>query len=157
MESLKKPAVVESQNVLLIGNNPAEIGSILDKLNDISFLKIYPEIAFDLSSALQRLTHFHPNFIFIDDNLDRDKLYQAVHRFSLNRKTKDVPIIILKNSNYKETVASTSILDYILKQNLSPEALYSMLKNSQKFRKTQLYLYQTYRKRKRSVLGTKRN
>jgi len=156
MESVKNSTDQESQNVLLIGNNPAEIGSILDKLNDISFLRINPEIAFDLPSALQRLTHFQPNFILIDDNLGRDKLYQAVHRFSLNRKTKEVPIIILKNSNYKETVGSTSILDYVLKHNLSSEALYNMLKNSQKFRRTQLYLYQTYRKRKRVLLGVKK-
>ncbi len=153
METVKNPVIQEALRVLLVGNNPIEIGSILDKLNDISILKVIPEIAFDISSALQRLRHFQPNFILIDDNLDREKLFETVHRFSLNRKTKDVPIAILKNSNYKETVPSASVLDYILKQNLSPIILYNALQNSEKFRRTQISLYQTYRRRKRTLLG----
>ena len=52
MEFVKKPIIEESLNVLLIGNNPMEMGLILDKLSNISFFKVIPEIAFDLSSAL---------------------------------------------------------------------------------------------------------
>jgi len=157
METVKNPFIQEALNVLLVGNNPIEMGFILDKLDDISVLKVIPEIAFDISSALERLKHFQPNFILIDDNLDREKLFETVRRFSLNRKTKEVPIAILKNSNYKDTVPSASVLDYILKQNLSPVLLYNVLRNSQKFRRTQLSLYQTYRKRKRTLLGYRKS
>ncbi len=62
---------LESLNVLLIGNNPMELGIVLEKLNQVRTQKIITEIAFDLKSILERLIRFNPNFIFIDDNIGR--------------------------------------------------------------------------------------
>jgi CheY-like chemotaxis protein len=128
-------------NVLLIGNNPMELGTVLDKLNEVRAQKIITEIAFDLRSILERLMRFNPNFIFIDDNIGRQKLQETLKQLSSNRKTKDIPITVLKNSNYEEAFGASSILDYLLKQNLSADALYNTVKNSLRFRRTQLYLY----------------
>lgn len=139
-------------NILLIGNNPIEMSSVLEKLKQVRGQRIITEIAFDLKSILQRLMRFNPNFIFIDDNIGKNELMETVKSLSSNKKTKDVPITVLKNSNYHESLASSSILDYLLKQNLSPEDLYKTLKNSLRFRRTQLYLYQAYRKRKDQLM-----
>lgn len=139
-------------NVLLIGNNPIEMSSVLEKLKQVRGQRIITEIAFDLRSILERLLRFNPNFIFIDDNIGRNELAQTVQSLSANKKTKDIPITVLKNSNYHESLASSSILDYLLKQNLSPEDLYKTLKNSLRLRKTQLYLYQAYKKRKDQLM-----
>jgi hypothetical protein len=92
------------------------------------------------------------NVLLIGNNPGRSELLVTINALSSNRKTKDIPITVLKNSNYHEAMGSASILDYLLKQNLSPEALYNTLKNSLKFRRTQLYLYQAYRKRKNQLL-----
>jgi hypothetical protein len=78
---------------------------------------------------------------------------ETVKSLSSNKKTKDIPITVLKNSNYQESLASSTILDYLLKQNLSPENLYKTVKNSLRFRRTQLYLYQAYKKRKDLLMG----
>ena len=64
----------DSLNVLLIGNNPMELGTVLDKLKEVRAQKIITEIAFDLRSILERLMRFNPNFIFIDDNIGRLEL-----------------------------------------------------------------------------------
>jgi CheY-like chemotaxis protein len=139
-------------NVLLIGNNPMEMGSILEKLNQVRNQKITTEIAFDLKSILERLIRFSPNFIFIDDNIGRFELQQTVKQLSTNRKTKDIPITVLKSSNYQEAMGASSILDYLLKQNLSAEALYNTVRNSLRFRRTQLYLNKVYKRRKNVIL-----
>jgi DNA-binding response OmpR family regulator len=138
---------LDSLNVLLIGNNPIEMGTVLEKLKQVRTQKIITEIAFDLRSILERLVRFNPNFIFIDDNIGRKELQQAVKQLSSNRKTKDIPITVLKTSNYNEALGSTSIIDYLLKQNLSAEALCNTVKNSLRFRKTQQYLNMVYQKR----------
>ena len=143
---------VEPLHVLLIGNNPIEMGGVLEKLNKIKGQKIITEIAFDLKSILERLMRFRPNFILIDDNIGRSVMMETVNTLSSNSKTKDIPITVLKNSNYQESFVSSSILDYLLKQNLSPEDLYNTVKNSLKLRRTQLYLYQAYKKRKVQLL-----
>jgi hypothetical protein len=97
---------------------------------------------------VERLINFTPNFILIDDNIGRTELARAVTTLSRTRKTKNTPITVLKNSNYHEASPSAGILDYILKQNFSPEALYIAIRNSLKFRRTQLLLYKAYKRRK---------
>ena len=151
-KSLQDRRAAETLNVLLIGNNPIEMGRVLEKLQQVRGHRIITEIAFDLKSILERLMRFRPNFILIDDNIGKNELLITVNELSSNRKTKNIPITVLKNSNYHEAMGSASILDYLLKQNLSPESLYNTVKNSLKFRRTQLYLYQAYRKRKNQLL-----
>jgi CheY-like chemotaxis protein len=145
---LQKRSSAEPVNILLVGNNPIEMGPVLEKLRQVRTRKIITETAFDIQSIVERLVKFHPNFILIDDNIGRDELLQTVNKLSSTRKTKDVPITVLKNSNYRESLASTSIHDYLLKQNLSADALYSTIKNTLRFKRTQRLLYQAYRNRK---------
>ena len=152
METIIQPSKTEPLNILLVGNNPIEMGKVLDNLQRVRGQRIITEIAFDLKSILERLIRFKPNFIFIDDNIGRSELQDTINTLSANKKTQGIPITVLKNSNYHEALGSSSILDYLLKQNLSPEMLYNTLKNSLKVRRTQLYLYQAYQKRKEQLL-----
>ena len=138
----------EPLNVLLIGNNPIDMSKTLEQIKQVRGRKIITEIAFDLRSIVERLMNFSPNFILIDDNIGRAELNQAVETLARTRKTKDIPITVIKNSNYQESSASSGVLDYILKQNFSPESLYNAIRNSLKFRRTQRYLYRAYARRK---------
>lgn len=140
----------EPLNVLLIGNNPIDLTKTLEKINQIHGRRIITEIAFDLRSIVERLIKFNPNFILIDDNIGKLQLTETINTLSKSRKTKDVPITVLKNSNYRES-STAGILDYVLKQNFSAESFYSILRNSLKFKRTQLFLYNAYQKRKKQL------
>jgi len=153
METKIDNKAVEPLHLLLIGNNPMDLGDVLEKLKQVRGRMIVTEIAFDLKSILERLVRFRPHFIFIDDNIGRLGLLQMVKALSGNRRTKDIPIAVLKNSNYHESLGSSSILDYLLKQNLSGEELYNTVRNVLKFRRTQLYLQKVFEKRKRQLGG----
>jgi DNA-binding NarL/FixJ family response regulator len=148
----KDTSTSEPMHVLLVGNNPIELSAVLKKLQDVRGFKIVTEIAFDVKSIMERLIRFNPNFILIDDNLGKSELKETINTLSSNAKTKDIPITLLKNSNYHESLMANSILDYLLKQNLSTDAIYNTLKNSLRFKRTQLYLYQMYQKRKDLIL-----
>jgi DNA-binding NarL/FixJ family response regulator len=150
--NMKDSANSEPMHVLLVGNNPIELSAVLKKLQDVRGFKIVTEIAFDVKSIMERLIRFNPNFILIDDNIGKAELKETIATLSGNAKTKDIPITLLKNSNYHESLMANSILDYLLKQNLSTDAIYNTLKNSFRFKKTQLYLYQVYQKRKDFIL-----
>jgi CheY-like chemotaxis protein len=145
---LSKTSALEPVNILLIGNNPIEMSSVLDKLKQVRNRKIITETAFDIKSILERLTVFRPNFIFIDDNIGRDELALTVTKLSTNKRTKDIPITVIKNSNYQEAFAATSIQDYLLKQNLTAEALYNTIKHALRFKRTQRFLLNAYKNRK---------
>jgi CheY-like chemotaxis protein len=150
--NMKDSAPSEPMHVLLVGNNPIELSVVLKKLQEVRGFKIVTEIAFDVRSIAERLIRFNPNFILIDDNLGKTELKETINTLSSNSKTKDIPITVLKNSNYHESLMANSILDYLLKQNLSADAIYNTLKNSLRFKRTQLYLYQVYQKRKDFIL-----
>ncbi|MCK6618414.1 MAG: hypothetical protein L6Q51_12305 [Cyclobacteriaceae bacterium] len=154
METKIKTASKSEQavNVLLVGNNPIELSKMRELLQRVPGHRIMAEIAFDLKSIWQRLLRFRPNFILIDDNIGRQELSETVATLSTNRKTKDVPITVLKNSNFEEALPTNDIADYVLKKNLTGEALYNSLRNSLKLRRTRQYLAEAYNKRRRELL-----
>jgi CheY-like chemotaxis protein len=136
--------------VLVVGNNPIDLSGVSSKL----LLRTQPietEIAFDVKSLQERLQHFTPDYIVLDDNLGRTELKEVVKWLLRDKHTRHVPITVLKNSNYIETIGSGA-LNFVLKQNLTGEALFRAMTNSLKFRKTQRYLAEAYRKRKGQLL-----
>ena len=139
---------VEPLHVLLIGNNPIDMSGTLEKINQLKGRKIITEIAFDFRSISERLMNFTPNFILIDDNIGRTEMALAMETLNKTRKTKNIPITVLKNSNYRESASTSRVLDYILKQNFSPDSLYQTIRNSLRLKKAQALLYNAYRKRK---------
>lgn len=152
IETEVKPATpLKQENVLVVGNNPIELSRVFDNLKTLQGHTIITEIAFDLKSIYERLIRFSPQYIVIDDNIGRSELKSTVKALLTSRKTKHIPITVLKTSNYEESI-SVGVLNFILKENLSGDSLYTALQNSLKFRKTELYLYQAYKKRKGQLL-----
>ena len=150
METKVRLTKSEPLHVLLIGNNPIDLTKTLEKINHLRGFRIITEIAFDLRSIIERLMSFSPNYILIDDNIGKTELTETINTLSKTRKTKDVPITVLKNSNYHESTP-TGILDFVLKQNFTAESFYSILRNSLKLKRTQLYLYKAYQRRKKQL------
>jgi len=150
--SLQTGQSADPVNILLIGNNPIEISGMLEIIAKVPGRKIITEIAFDLRTSWVRLMSFQPTFILIDDNIGRIELSHTVDSLTHNQKTRDIPITVLKNSNYEEAVVSADIMDYLLKKNLTAESLYSAIKNTLKFRRTRQYLMDAYNKRKDLLL-----
>jgi CheY-like chemotaxis protein len=155
MESKTELLRQSNLNVLLMGNNPIEMGNMLEKLNQIRGSKIVTEIAFDLKSLTERLLKFRPNYILIDDNIGKSELSQAVNALSQKSRTRNIPIAVLKNSNYHESIETSTILDYLLKANLSSERLYNTLKNAIRLRRTQIMLQKAFRMKKETFKFSK--
>ena len=135
----------EPINVLLVGNNPVDLSAIHNLLNNFRERRYITETAFDISGFFRRLLKFTPNFIIIDDNLGNVAVKDLVNKLSTDTKTRDIPITLLKNSNYRDSSA-TGLMDFMLKDNLSGESVYKSLLNSRRLRKAQVSLYKLYKK-----------
>lgn len=140
--------VFQSWQLLLVGNNPIELSSVADRLKEIRHQPIVAQFAFDLRSSLQCLSKFAPSYILIDDNIGTDELRETVQALAHNRKTKHVPITIIKNSNYEATIFDTP-LDFVLKSNLSSDRILKTLNRSATARDAQAFLKKAYQDRKR--------
>lgn len=138
---------LEDLKVLLVGNNPIELSRVFENIREVPGKRIFTEIAFDIKTIIERLVRFSPNYILIDDNIGKVELKNAVKLLVNDKRTKNTPILVLKNSNYEE-VFSVGVMDYMLKQNITGESLYRSISNSLKFRRTQAYLYKALKKRK---------
>jgi hypothetical protein len=134
-------------HVLVMGNNPIELTRVFEKLKQLHGKQVVMEIAFDLKSCKERLSNFSPNYIFIDDNLGRQSLSQMVRFFAMRKSTKNIPITILKNSNYQESF-SGRVMNYLLKENLTAEILYGAITNSIMALRAQVSMLNMYQKRK---------
>ncbi len=152
METDVKTVQSRPLHILLVGNNPIELSRMREMLQQIPGYRVMSEIAFDVKSAWQRMLKFTPHFILIDDNIGKQELSETINSLSSHRKTRHVPIAVLKNSNYTESITTSAALDYLLKQNLSAKALYAAVKNALKLRQARQYLMQAYRKRRKQLL-----
>jgi CheY-like chemotaxis protein len=142
--------------LLIIGNNPLELSRIEETLTNYPERRMVTAFAFDVRSIVERLLGFRPDHILVDDNIGKSALQEMVRKLSGYRRTKDIPITVLKNSNYTESLGS-GVMDYLLKQNFSAEKLYRSLVNARRLRQAQQYLYQAYRKRKGQLVSAFRN
>jgi DNA-binding NarL/FixJ family response regulator len=152
METDVKSVQNRPLHILLVGNNPIELSQMRELLQQIPGYRVILEIAFDLKSIWQRILRFTPHFILIDDNIGKLELSEAIQALAAHRKTRDVPVAVLKNSNYSESVPTSAALDYLLKQNLSVTSLYAAVKNALKPRRAREYLMRAYKKRRRQLL-----
>jgi CheY-like chemotaxis protein len=152
MESQNRGAAGNQMlRILIVGNNPIDLSKILTRIQKINDRNVSTEIAFDMQSILHRLGSFHPDFILLDDNIGKAALREIVVGLHNERVTRGIPITVIKNSNYSEAI-SGGVMDYILKETLTGESLYKALANSLKVRKTQLYMYEAYKKRKGQLM-----
>lgn len=140
--------------VLVVGNNPIELNEILKRLQGIGQKQILTELAFDLSTILARLDHFKPAHIIIDDNVGSVLLHTMVDTLCKS-KTRNVPITVLKNSNYEETTGA-GVMNFMLKENLTSERLYIELLNSMQFLKVQRFWEKAFRRKSRLGLALDR-
>src|SRR5882672_2976776 len=128
METKIEGSEGETLKLLVVGNNPIELSRVLDQIEKIDRRKEI-RIAFDFQSIIDRLSNFKPDFILIDDNIGKAELRHAVDELLGGRHTKNIPITVLKNSNYREAI-STGVMDFILKENLSGDSISKALLNS---------------------------
>jgi len=134
-------------NVMLIGNNPIELGRVYDKLKKSTTVKYITDISFNISDAMLKILPFQPNLILVDDNLSKKNIQKLAKNIARDERTKDIPITLLKTSNYNEII-STGIQDFLMKDGFSADKLYRSILNVLKFRRTHIYLYKTYKRAK---------
>ena len=136
-------------NILLIGNNPIELSSIYEELIKMKDRRIVAETAFDLQSVLKSKMRCKPSFILIDDNVGKLQLKELIEYLSHESDTKDIPITIIKNSNYTES--TDGAYDYILKQSANGETIASAFIKALQIKEKQNYVAQRLRMNKKKA------
>ncbi|WP_137089238.1 hypothetical protein [Mangrovivirga cuniculi] len=137
--------------VLFVGNNPGYLSQLIQFLKKIRTISFNFDTAFDLKESLQKALSLKPRCIVIDDeNLDKVEIEQMLEDLQKNKDTENIAVTLIKHDNYKEFY-SFNIQDYLLDKNISGENLSRSILNAIKFKRTQRYLYKTYKSSKNQV------
>lgn len=146
-KSVKKVLSPDSINVLLVGNNPIEMSTLYEGLQNLKGKITNISTSFSDDDTLKKIASDSPNCIIIDDNLGLTSLKNLIEK--INQLGKEaITITLLKTKNTQEVIYG--VQEYLLKESITPERIYNSLKNAIKFRKTQKYFkvkYYTGKKR----------
>lgn len=128
--TMRRTTTKDRWKVLVVGNNPMELNTVLDRLRAIRQKSVLTEMAFDVSTVAERIPRFLPHHLLIDDNIGSEALRELQLR--MPRQARGIPVTLLKNSNYHEA-GIQGISNYVLKHHLSSDHLYCELLNAQLF------------------------
>lgn len=125
---MKSNQKVTAMRIFLIGNNPIELGDISDKIKQITSESILVDYGFDVSAALKSIRKIAPACILVDDNIGRKALKKLTELIRKGGKTAEIPIAVLKNSNYSESGLLIA-REFIMKEGLTPHGLQRSIQN----------------------------
>jgi hypothetical protein len=134
-------------NVMMFGNNPAEMSVLLTSLSDFKDANFKTDFYFNLRFRNLRITEEKPEYIVIDDSYSIDQIKKFIRRVRRNFKTHSIPVAILKTNNTQ--ILLDDVQDYLLKETLTPDRLLHAVRNSRNIRMAQVILYKTYKQSKR--------
>ncbi len=137
----------DNLNVMVIGNNPAEVSSYLSRLTSFQGVKFITNCCFNLRKSFFEIRNWRPHYIVIDDYFPTEQIRKFIRRIRRNANTQEIPVAILKSNNRQMLISG--VQDYLLKENFTPEMLVHAIRNSRNIRKAQVILYKTYKRSKK--------
>ena len=120
LEAIKKERA--HLNVLIIGNNPIEITSIYNSLNQYRTKNYIADVCFSIKDSVSRMLKNKPDCILLDDNIVLDQIKSFVKKLKESSKLRNIPVVILKSSNFSFAY-SNDVQDFLLKGNITTDIL----------------------------------
>lgn len=120
MEMIRKKR--EHINVLIIGNNPIEITSIYNSLNNYRGKNYIADVCFSIKDSIGRMLKKKPDCILLDDNLLVDQIKLLINKLRESSRLRNIPVVLLKSSNFN-FAAGNEVQDFLLKGSLTTETL----------------------------------
>ncbi len=112
----------EAVSVLIIGNNPIEMTTIYNILSENRSKYYVADVCFDIHDSVSRIIKNKPQIILLDDNIDLKDSRKLILQLKGSSKTKRIPVIILKSTNWSYDVFN-EVEDYLLKETINSEIL----------------------------------
>ena len=124
---------ISTVNVLLVGNNPLELAMCSEQLVNFKKRKFNIDIAFNNEECYRKSSKYYPSAIILDDSIGFMNLMEITDKFSKDSRFHNIPIIVIKNSNYYHAGISGNVAEFILKEDLErvslPEIILSAILN----------------------------
>lgn len=126
--------------VLMVGNNPMELGQCCRSLTNFRKAKFTIETAFDSGECFKCLVKFKPSIVVLDDSIGFMSMMEIAETMRSDARFAHIPLIIIKSSNYhhaalKKGVDAFVMLDRVLSGELPYTILHSIKHRKEKSNK----------------------
>jgi PleD family two-component response regulator len=138
--------------IVLIGNNPGELGVICQYLKT-SRRKFEVEAIFNTHNFIKKIIKYQPECILLDESSNQELVKDILDIISDDYRTSKLPITILRNENSPKIYYS-AVQTYLIKEKMSKEGITDVILKSIKSKKNQRYFYTTYSSNYSFLWGT---
>jgi hypothetical protein len=103
--------------VLMISNNPHEMGCLNIHLRNFRWKRFAVNTTFDLTEGWKVAQYFKPDYILIEGSFSKEAIKDFISRIRTRKHTAQATIALLKENNHNELLIP-GIQDYLLKDNI---------------------------------------
>ena len=142
---LATPASKEIR-VLMIGNNPREMGCLSNHLRNFRWKRFAVNATFDLKEGWKIAQYFKPDYILIDGLFEPEEIKAFTGQIRERKSTHSAIIALLKENSATELVIP-GVQDYLLKDNIISDTFALDILNviAQKMQEDERKVYQLSR------------
>ena len=113
---LATPATKEIR-VLMIGNNPREMGCLSNHLRNFRWKRFSVNATFDLKEGWKIAQYFKPDYILLEGSFGKESIKSFIQQIRDRKATKAAIVALLKD-NSKTDLVIPGVQDYLLKDNI---------------------------------------
>ena len=113
---LATPASKEIK-VLMIGNNPREMGCLSDHLRNFKWKRFAVNATFDLKEGWRIAQYFKPDYILVDSSCGEGPIRNLIAQIRTRKSTRMATVALLKEDNSGQLLIPGG-QDYLLKDNI---------------------------------------
>lgn len=110
-------------NVLLVGNNPLELAHCSQLLSTFKKRRFKIDTAFNSEECFKKAAKSKPSVIILDDSVGFMNLIEITEKLYKDSRFQNIPVVILKSSNYYHAGMTANAVDFVLKENLESAGL----------------------------------
>lgn len=106
--------------VLMIGNNPREMGCLSIHLRNFMWKRFMINATFDLEEGWRIAQYFKPDYVLIDGSFDPELIRGFVDNLRSHKTIGNAVVALLKEDNHTELIIP-GVQDYLLKDNIESD------------------------------------
>lgn len=103
--------------VLMISNNPREMGCLSIHLHNFKWKRFAVNATFDLKEGWRIAQHFKPDYILLEGSLGEEAIRNFIGHIRSRKGTRNATVTLLKENNSAELMIP-GVQDYLLKDNI---------------------------------------
>lgn len=114
LRNVKGSLKMKSISVLMVGNNPMELGQYCRSLVNFRAAKFTIETAFNSEECFKNIVKFKPAIVVLDDSVGFMSMMEITEKMHSDMRFAHIPVIVVKNASYHHATLKKGVDEFIM-------------------------------------------